>query len=290
MTPPARAHAVLAHYFHGGVHRPTQGSLSATDFAGGLDAYGSRLIPADDWIARAVTGRLRDEVCVTIDDGLRGAYDIALPELHRRGLTAAWNIYTQPYVGVPHTLERWRWLRNHAFGSVEAFYAIWRLQVHPPVAPADYLAAYGYLTDEDRAFRYWRNECVSPAAYEQAMTALADQSTTAFPADHWLSPEQLRALWLTGHVIGLHSHTHPTMLARASTEQQAVEYATCRWVLARLLDVPPETLDTVSYPCGGSTPGGRAWLEAHGIRLAWHATMDGAVPWQTPRWSTGYWR
>jgi hypothetical protein len=48
--------------------------------------------------------------------------------------------------------------------------------------------------------------------------------------------------------------------------------------------------ETASYPCGQMTDHSVEWFKRHKIKLAWGATMKGSIPWECPRWSTGYWR
>ncbi len=71
-----------------------------------------------------------------------------------------------------------------------------------------------------------------------------------------------------------------------SQEQTELEYQTSRWVLERVLEGP---VDTMSHPNGNVRPWGLRYLSEMGVRLAWGATMAGALPLQAPRWSTGYW-
>ena len=286
MTPPKEPHGILAHYFWDGRASRPQGSLTAADWDAGLDAYGSRLIPAGEWIERALAGKIKDECCVTFDDGLREAYVIALPALEKRGLTAAWNIYTGPLVGVPNNLERWRWLRNFGFGGIEPFYEAWRKLVNPPLVP-DYLLDRLYLTREDRAFRWWRNVYTTPFEYERVMIQLAASATMPDFSTHWLSFLDIQVLHRTGHVVGFHTHSHPTNMARLSVEQQALEYATSKGILEFCLERP---VNTMAHPCDSWTPEGIAWLQQNGVRLAWGGTMQGSLPWHAPRWSTGNWR
>lgn len=297
----AEAHGILAHYFCADEASRTQGALTPNEFARGLDAYGRRLISAWDWIDRALAGRLTDEVCVTIDDGLREAYEYALPVLRAFNITAAWNVYTQPMVGEPHSLERWRWVRNHAFGSLEKFYEAWERRIAFPngsfslehwdrlmrwsfAAPHNYLADRAYLSENDRRFRYWRNEVASPREYEAVMTDLERQSGAVwFSRGHWLTEFDLIGLRDAGHVIGLHGHRHPTVMSALSQEDQRVEYATCKALLSGF------NVTTASYPCGQMTDTAVEWFKANGIQLAWGATMKGSIPWECPRLSTGYW-
>lgn len=291
MKPPPGAHGIMAHYFVRSGERPTQGALTIEQWEAGLDAYGVRLIPASKWINRAAKGRLRDEVCVTFDDGLREAYDVALPALTRRGLTAAWNVYTQVFVGVPHPLERFRWLRNQ-FGTMNDFYDAVDAIIGPGfdrTKAAHYLAEYGYLSRRDREFRYWRDRWVPPEHYTRVMERVMSTHGLLCPLtlDHWLSISELRALQRHGHVIGFHTHTHPMAMARLTKEQQTLEYATSRGLLEACLRRP---VTTGSSPYGSLTPAHEAWMWATGIRLCWGATMNGWFPFQAPRWSTGYWR
>lgn len=286
MKIPASAHGILSHYFHEGEARP-QGSLTAAEWEAGLDAYGSRLVPAAEWIERALAGTGKDEVCISFDDGLREAYTIALPVLEQRGLTAAWNIYTSPLVGVPNNLERWRWVRNFGLGGMEPFYSAWREWAKPFVFPETYLADRSYLSREDRVFRYWRNCVASPSDYEKAMMAVQAGCHTKWDASqHWLSFIDIQVLHRTGHVIGFHTHSHPTNMARLSVEQQALEYATSKGILEFCLERP---VNTGAHPCDSWTPEGIEWLKNNGVRLMWGGTMNGSLPWHAPRWSTGNW-
>lgn len=284
---PSGPHAVMAHYFVKDDAHRTQGALTPDEWRRGLDAYGDRLISAPEWIKRAVAGELSDEVTVTIDDGLYEAYLYAKPALDERGIRAAWNIYSLPYVGVPLAQEEWRWVRNRAFPALQDFYdAWWGLIGGEDIAramPRAYLADYGYLTDIDRLYRYWRNELASPQQYETVMSQLGQ----AHPFDasrHWLSFADLQGLVNAGHVVGLHTHTHPLHLVDATREQIAMEWATCAHLLHQFRPT------TASYPCGQMMDASIAWFKSHGIELAWGATMKGEIPWNCPRFSTGYWK
>lgn len=294
MTPPAGPHGIVAHYFCASdIKQRPQGALTVEDWKAGLDVYRHRLVPINEWLRRAATGRLGDAVAITFDDGLREALTYAKPVLDEMGLTAAWNIYTQPFVGVPHHLERDRWIRNYAYGGVEGFYTAWAALMEPRGAaammPPGYLHDRGYLTEDDRRFRYWRNHVATPKEYERVMEQLGHQGAPLSAPlywSHWLHAEDLVILERAGHVIGLHTHQHPTVMDTLSVEAQRVEMATCRWILQHM----GLTVTTGAYPCGELTEPARAWCEAHGIRMMWGATMQGSYPWSTPRWSTGYWR
>ena len=45
-----------------------------------------------------------------------------------------------------------------------------------------------------------------------------------FSLDLWMNIENIKKLNEDGHIIGLHSHTHPTMLSKLSKIDQEKEY------------------------------------------------------------------
>ena len=119
------------------------------------------------------------------------------------------------------------------------------------------------------------------------MTDLETQANCKWSSEtYWLSFFDIQALSRAGHVIGFHTHSHPTNMARLSREQQALEYATSKGILEFCLEHP---VTTMAHPCDSWTPDGMAWLRANGLRLAWGGTMQGQSPWHAPRWSTGEW-
>lgn len=63
----------------------------------------------------------------------------------------------------------------------------------------------------------------------------------------FLSAEQLRELARRGHLIGSHSHTHPTYMGRLTREQLDREWSDSRAAIAEILGAPPRT---------ASVPGG----------------------------------
>ena len=290
MKPPDEAHGLLCHYFSGPGVPPAQGSLSVEDFERLLDVYGNRLVPAKVWLQRFAMGHLTDEVVVTCDDGLLEAYSVALPVLEARGLTACWNVYTGPYVGVPNNMELYRWVRNHGFTDMAGFYKVWRAICDCAPAPDEYLQDRSYLTRMDKDFRYWR-DTTTPYDYEDVMDMLVtDAGMDALDRQWWMSPTQLRNLHRSGHIIGIHTHSHPYDMTTLSLEQTALEYATSRAVLAGVLECEPKVIITMSHPRGLARIEGLGWLEANGFVLGWGATMEGSFPWRVPRWSTGHWR
>ncbi len=81
-------------------------------------------------------------------------------------------------------------------------------------------------------------------------------TTDRLDSPGFLSSQQVGELAARGHLVGSHSHTHPTYMGRLAYPQLAEEWARSRAALAELLGAPPRT---------ASVPGGylsRAVVEA----------------------------
>lgn len=282
------AHGVMFHHFRGGVHPPGQGAITSDDLADIIDWIGeSRFLSAADWLERAMAGRLTPtDRCLTFDDGLRCQYDLALPVLQAYGLTAFWFTYTSVLDGVVERLELYRYFRSVNFPSVEAFYetffatlAASPLAVEVAGALADfrsgtYLSQYVFYTEGDRWFRFVRDMVLGPERYFAVMDTLvqaAGLDTGRLLDQLWMTDKQLRGLTEIGHVVGLHSHTHPTRMAGLPYNKQHREFETNS---RRLTDTIGRRPTTASFPCGSYNADTLAVLEDLGVRMAFRADMN----------------
>jgi len=267
MKPPRRAHGILAHYFRGPDDPVTDDALTAEQWSDGLDAYGTRLIGAQEWLEAFRKKKLGDAVCVTMDDGLV-CQRIGLEVLEARKLTAFLFIITGTLLGVRNMVADARWIRMQ-YETPQAFDAAWRpyaramLKARP--MPRAFLENRPYLTVPEREFRWWRNALVTPEQYERVMWALAPKKT---PPWHWFGAPDLRDYHGRLHRVGFHSHSHPMTLATLSVEQQALEYATSAYLIGTV-----GTSAYMSHPCGSYTPEGLRRLRAEGVLLGFAATM-----------------
>jgi peptidoglycan/xylan/chitin deacetylase (PgdA/CDA1 family) len=252
-----------------------------------LDHFGSdRVLSAEEWLGRAVDGQLDvDDVCLTFDDNLRCQYDVAAPLLRERGLTAFWFVASGSLNCVGNRVETDRAFRTRCFDSIEDFYhAFFRLlhdgELGEPAAvalakfdPQSYLADYPFYSEADRRFRFVRDEVLGPRRYGQLMDALiASHGLTRAELGRglWMDRDCLRHLHEDGHVIGLHSHSHPTRFDRLHPEEQAREYAENQRVLAGITGSPPIT---VAHPCNSYNHATLELLRDLGVLLGFRANM-----------------
>ncbi|HEY2588338.1 MAG TPA: polysaccharide deacetylase family protein [Tepidisphaeraceae bacterium] len=283
-----RPHGIMFHHFHSARHPAGQGSISAEQLGQIIERIGPRrILPARQWMRCAMTATLRPtDVCLTFDDNLRCQYDVALPVLEAYGLTAFWFVYTSVCQGNIERLEVYRYFRTTCFDSVDAFYDAFFAAVDDsahgatvrdalqPFKPREYLKAYPFYTDADRRFRFVRDEVLGPEAYARVMDAMlarAELDVSALARQLWMGNSELKELHGKGHVIGLHSHTHPTRIERLPVEAQRDEYQQNFDCLHGLLGDRPEAM---SHPCNSYTRDTLTILRELGISLGFAANMQ----------------
>jgi peptidoglycan/xylan/chitin deacetylase (PgdA/CDA1 family) len=281
------AHGVMFHHFHGDDHRPGQGSISADELRGIIGSIGrGRILPAHEFLDRAIGGKLHPHhVCLTFDDNLMCQYDLAVPVLEEFGLTAFWFVYTSVMQGNIERLEIYRHFRMTQFDTVDDFYAAFFVRVHESAfggvtekclmrfEPRTYLAAFPFYSDADRRFRYVRDDVLGPQAYAQVMDDMmrsAGYDVREIAKSLWMGNAEVRSLHEAGHVIGLHSHTHPTRLERLTEDEQRYEYKSNHAHLTSLLGEPPVA---VSHPCNSYNQTSLRILRSLGVKLGFRANM-----------------
>lgn len=280
--------AVMLHHFHDGKRHPrSQGSIDAGQFAALLDHLRThrRLLSAPEFLERALTGALGPEdTCLTFDDALLAQYEIAVPVLDAFDLKAFFFIYTSIFTDQPDRLEIYRDFRTLCFEDVGHFYRDFfalferRYPTHHATYktgyPRDYLAAYAFYTEDDRRFRYVRDQVLTADEYDTLMDALiraADYPLAERQRRLWMGPEQVAELAETGHEIGLHSHSHPLRMERLDPSLQAEEYALNQRMLTEICGRSPRTM---SHPCGSYGADTLAILEGMGMRLGFRSSPD----------------
>ena len=260
-------HGMMFHHFHyKKKHIVEQGSISKKDFERMLDFYAERfnLIGADEYYYKAFHDKLSDkDVCVTFDDNLLCQYDIAIPVLNKRNLSAFFFVYTSPILGKAEKLEIYRHFRHLMFADVdefyEAFFAIYEkrkgtfnidVSLENEFDADNYLAEYNFYTLNDRKFRYYRDEVLGQVQYYKIMDFMLEEynyDANLYSNVLWCGNKELRDISNHGHIVGLHSHTHPTCLCEFDYNDQLKEYTICKEILENCLG---KKVRTASYPCG----------------------------------------
>jgi peptidoglycan/xylan/chitin deacetylase (PgdA/CDA1 family) len=207
-----------------------------------------------------------------------------LPVLRRKGLTAFWFVQSGVLTGDAGLLEAFRRFRNEYFPSVSDFYQSFysRLLASGTNAivrrmgvamPDDFLHEFQFYTAEDRRFRFVRDKVLQPREYVDIMKDLMRSMNTSVEElshDVMLDRGCLKTLESEGHIVGLHSHSHPTCLADLPEDAQRSEYETNYEVLSEILAEPPFTM---AHPCNSYSADTLEILRSLGIRIGFRSNM-----------------
>lgn len=282
-----QAHGIMFHHFHGKGHHYSQGAITSEEFEDILRFAGiENIISAKKWLELQSKNALKPEhICLTFDDTLRCQYDIAVPVLDKLGIQAFWFVYSSVLEGELSRLDIYRKFRSEQFDDIEKFYESFFnfLQKHSiykkieqsikAFPELDYLKEYGLYSDADRLFRYSRDQLLGQDVYEKIMDEMIFShglTLKGLSEKLWLDAQCIKTLHNKGHVIGLHSHSHPTVLSALSKQDQQKEYKKNADVIEAVVGEKPVSM---SHPCNSYNGETLEVLKSLGIRLGFRSNM-----------------
>jgi peptidoglycan/xylan/chitin deacetylase (PgdA/CDA1 family) len=254
----------MFHHFYD-QHVPyQQGAVSSSDLESVI-AYlnlNYNLISADVWLEKFLLGSLnKNDVCLSFDDALASQILIAAPILAKNGLKGFFFIYSSPFVGVPDNLEIYRHFRTVYYKNVDLFYKDFFERVYglDPLIKSKveltfdskiYLNEFQFYSKNDKLFRFLRDKILSKFDYEFVMNELMNKhnfNSEKLIEQLYMKQVDIKNLHDTGHIIGLHSYSHPTMIHSLPISQQKLEYEQNIEHLTKVIGTKPITM---SHPCG----------------------------------------
>ena len=279
--------SIMFHHFHNDKHLPAQGSLSSSDFSEMLDWLDDKfnLIGAKEYLKRFEQSQLADnDVCLSFDDALLCQYDIAIPILQERGIDAFFFVYSSVFSGTPENLEVFRYFRTNNFQDIDDFYSQFfnlveiefrnELEQHRSnYQKLNYLSAFPFYSENDKWFRYLRDQVLGTENYEKLMLQLMASksfSPSEIIKDLWMSEDDLKEISTQGHLVGLHSYSHPTQMSKLSYQEQYKQY---KKNLEHLNAVVGEVV-CMSHPCGDYNDDTLKILEELGIRIGFRSSLS----------------
>jgi len=207
--------------------------------------------------------------------------------LKERGITGFFFIPTSVLTDQPDLVEVYRHFRLTHFDGMAAY--LESFEKHADLAlggrasmslsgdVADsYLADYHFYSREDRRFRFIRDRLLSRDEYRIVMAEMMDScgydplgASRSLYADR----DCIAELHRTGHVVGMHSHSHPPAIHELTADEQQFEWLTCRDILT---DVSGDRPATMSHPFGRYDEVGLEILRELGVTVGFRANT--AVP------------
>lgn len=281
------AHGLMFHHFKNEVHPDGQGAITSEDFDRIINYAGiERFLSASDWTNRQLEKSLdKKSLCITFDDALMCQYEVAKPVLDSYGLKAFFFVYSSPLLGTVEPLEVYRYYRSTQFEAINDFYELFFKiaselgfgeEVRKGLSsfePREYLQGFSFYTNEDRTFRYVRDLILGPKKYFEVMDRMIAESCLdkeELLKFLWMGEEHIKTLSEEGHVIGLHSFSHPTRMNSLSLEQQMEEFSKNKSHLQNLLGRP---ITTMSHPCNSYNEDTLQVLSDINIDLGFRANM-----------------
>ena len=283
------SHGIMFHHFHGNGHPVGQGSISADELESVLRFIGpERVLDPDEWLNRQEAGRLETgHVCLTFDDGLLCHIEVALPVLERVGLRAFWFVYSSVFEGGIGKFEMHRAFRTRYFANVDEFYRRFFDAVHRADLDARVDAAvteseivrrkevFPFYSTNDIRFRLVRDAVLSCDEFDAVMKELmvdAGVEVDSLLQGLWMSDEHLAYLSERGHMVGLHSYSHPMVLANLPVDQQRQEYERNYSHLHRVCGRPPVAM---AHPVDSYDGDTLEILAGLGVRCGFRSNMAG---------------
>jgi len=135
------------------------------------------------------------------------------------------------------------------------------------------MQAFPFLSDGDKVFRYLRDDVLGPERYHRTMGVMMARhgaEPAVIARGLWMNADDVRRLHDLGHVIGLHSHSHPTRLGELPIEQQRREYTRNADALLALTGIRP---NTVGHPCGSYSAETLGALAEMGVVMGFRSNM-----------------
>jgi peptidoglycan/xylan/chitin deacetylase (PgdA/CDA1 family) len=281
-------HGIMFHHFHDeGNHTRGQGSISQDDLYKLIKFIGrSNILDADVFLKKFKENKLKDrEVCLTFDDGIKCQIDIALPVLEDFKIKSFFFVYSSLFDGQPDNLEIFRYFRMNYFNSIDEFYINFYKVLNKDLnkfllnneKEIKYKKKkFPHYSTEDIKFRLVRDIFLKKNDYENIMLLMIEEKRfkyKQFFSKLFFSEKDLRNLNKLGHLIGLHSHSHPTLMEKLDYLEQEKEYQKCVSIISKIVEKSGDTIKCMSHPCGSYNEDTLQILKKLGIELGFKQIM-----------------
>jgi len=282
-------HSIMFHHFHDEFHLPAQGSLSSSDFNLMISWLRERydILDAQEYQSRFMSQTLKNtDICLSFDDALKCQYDIALPILKKNNISAFFFVYSSAFSDTPDFLEIFRYFRTSQFDSIDEFYKYFfdflikdnkdeYLNHQNKYSSLNYLSNFPFYTENDKWFRYLRDQYLGNKNYTNIMLELiSDEGLDINEAKKnlWMKEDELLKIHENGHVVGLHSYSHPTEMSKLTADQQLKEYKQNFTHLSKVLKTSDIT--SISHPCGDYNLDTLSLLKGMGMQIGFRSNMS----------------
>ena len=281
-------HGIMFHNFHDNkIHPYSQGSLDKFDLKKLINFVGVENIVNPNEFIQLIKNKDFNlkKVCLTFDDGILSQLDIALPILNKYNLKAFFFPHTAIFINKTDNLELFRYFRNSSYKKIDNFYN-------------DFFSSTGKNLDQfflkykkvikikkkkhscysinDIKFRLVRDFMLSKNEYNKIMFSLFKKKMFNYKKvskNLFIKKSQLKKIYNSGHVIGLHSHTHPTRIEKKNFNEQLLEYNKNISLLSKILNIEKNDIKSAAHPSGSYNSNTKKIFKLKKIQLAFKEIM-----------------
>ena len=280
------SNGIMFHHFHGGRYSKVQGSIDKNKFLKIINHLkkNKKIISPQEFLNLLEKNKLKgNEVCLTFDDGIKSQKELILPVLDKLNIKAFFFIYTNMLRGKPDNLEYFRDFRCLFYKKLNFFYKDFyinfkkifpkkyrklKLKFHQK-----YLIEYKFYTKEDRKFRFCRDIILQKEEYNlivEKMMRLKKYKKKNRKKYLFMNVDDIKKISKKGHIIGLHSHSHPTRMDKLNYKSQYSEYSKSKKVLEKILR---KKIWAMSHPCGNYNNNSLNILKKIGIKIGFRSNL-----------------
>ena len=282
-------HGIMFHHFHDDkIHKRGEGSISKDDFYDLIKFIGQEnILDADIFFEKFKNKQLKDnEVCLTFDDGSKSQIDVALPVLEELKIKGFFFPYSSLFDGNPDNLEIFRYFRINYFNNIEEFYKNFYSFLDKDLndfffSQKENMENFNFKSPfysiEDVKFRFVRDLFLQKKDYEEIMFSMMQEKSFVAKDFHtklFFNDNDLKKIDNLGHLIGLHSHNHPTLIEKLSFDEQKNEYVSCMLKISEILNKSKNDVKYMSHPCGSYNKDTLEILKDLGIELGFKQIMN----------------
>ncbi len=256
-------HGIMFHHFHDkNKHYKGQGSISANLLFKMIKYFGPKnILSPEDFINKYKNDKLKkNHLCFTFDDGLKCQYDIALPVLEHFKIKAFFFVNSTNLTDKPMFLEVFRAFRHLNYSRVEDFYSEFYRALNykrldkffetKSTIIEKWKLKFPFYSYSDIKFRMLREYLLSNSQYKNTMFKLFKEKKFNFKQkikQIYLNKKDIKNLSNLSHNIGLHSHSHPTLMRKEKKSKQIYEYKKNKKILE---EITKNKINSMAHPCG----------------------------------------
>ena len=129
---------------------------------------------------------------------------------------------------------------------------------------------------EDIKFRLVRDKILSKGEYKKLMFKMFKQtkfSPKRFYDILFMSKQNIIKIKKLGHIVGLHSHTHPMAFEKLTYVEQLKQYTKNLDIVSNILKCKKSNIVSMSHPCGSYDGNTLNILENLGMKIGFRHSM-----------------